>query len=239
MSEIYRMLCIHLGEPPTEFHWQWRDKDKNFHRPGKMTPQQFYKKYVGVDLDDLVCLIHDPRPMHEYNRAYTVKYLGNVVGGTPVLYLNVSLETMKRAAIKQIEDGEPVWFGCDVGKFLDRDSGVMGPELFEYDLVYGWNKGDVMDKAGRLMYGHSAMNHAMVFTGVNVDEDGESTKWRIENSWSDKPGDKGFFQMSDAWFDEYNFETVVRKKYVPKKSLDALKEKPIELPPWDPMGSLA
>ena len=83
------------------------------------------------------------------------------------------------------------------------------------------------------------MTHAMVFTGVDVNEDGKSTKWRVENSWSDKVGDKGYFQMSDAWFDEYNYEVVVHKSHVPAEVLKALESDPIVLDPWDPMGSLA
>lgn len=239
MSEIYRMLCIHLGEPPTEFHWQWRDKDRKFHRDGKMTPRSFYEKYVDSQLDDLVCLIHDPRPGHDFGRLYSVQFLGNVVGGKPIHYLNVDLDTMKKACIRQLEGNEPVWFGCDVGKFLDRDLGVMDTELFDYKLVYGSDGLEGLDKAGRLMYGHSAMTHAMVFTGVDLDEEGKPTKWRVENSWSDKPGDKGFFQMSDAWFDEFNFEAVVRRKHLSKETLAGLKTEPVMLPPWDPMGSLA
>jgi bleomycin hydrolase len=126
-----------------------------------------------------------------------------------------------------------------VGKFLDRDLGVMDTGLFDFDLVYGREGAEKLDKAGRLMYGHSQMTHAMVFTGVDLDDSKKPRKWRVENSWSDKPGDKGYFQMSDPWFDEYNFEVVVHRAFVPKKSLDALKRKPVELPPWDPMGSLA
>ncbi|MBI5706298.1 MAG: C1 family peptidase [Armatimonadetes bacterium] len=239
MAEIYRMLCMHLGVPPETFHWQWRDKDRNFHRSGTITPQGFYKKFVNIDLEATVCLIHDPRPMHRFDEVYTVQYLGNVTGGSPVLYLNVDLETMKAAAIQQLKDGEPVWFGCDVGKFLDRDSGAMCPGLFDYSQTYGWDGSAGLDKAGRLMYGHSAMNHAMVFTGVDLNDTGKPNRWRIENSWSDKGGDKGFYQMSDRWFDDYNFEVVVQTKYVPKKSLRALQRTPVVLPPWDPMGSLA
>jgi bleomycin hydrolase len=237
MAEVYRMLCIHLGEPPSEFQWQWRDKDKEFHRDGVMTPKEFYSKYVGLDLTEMVCLIHDPRPGHDFNRAYTVRFLGNVTGGRPVEYLNVDLGTIKQAAIKQIQDGDPVWFGCDVGKYLEKDLGTMDLEMFEFDLVYGTANG--MSKAERLQYGHSAMSHAMVFTGVDLDETGNSRKWRVENSWSDKYGDKGYFQMSDAWFDEYNYEVVVHKDLVPAAVLKALDEKPVELDPWDPMGSLA
>jgi len=237
MAEIYRMLVIHLGEPPTRFGWQWRDKDKVFHRAGELTPQEFYQKYIGDDLTETVCLIHDPRPGHSFDTVFTVKFLGNVVGGRPTEYLNVELEVMKSAAIKQLQAGEPVWFGCDVGKYLSRDLGVMDTDLFDYDLVYGTSEG--MSKAERLQYGHSLMTHAMVFTGVDLDDDGKSRKWRVENSWSDQAGDKGFFQMSDRWFDEFMYEVVVSKNFVPGDSLRALDKEPVELEPWDPMGSLA
>lgn len=237
MAEVYRMLCIHLGEPPSAFDWQWRDKEKQFHRAGRMTPQEFYAKYVGFDLNDMVCLIHDPRPGHDFNHVFTVKFLGNVVGGRPTEYLNTDMDTIKQAAIKQIQAGDSVWFGCDVGKYLDRDLGVMDVDLFDYQLVYGTSH--VMSKAERLQYGHSLMTHAMVFTGVDLDDDGKPRKWRVENSWSDKPGDKGFFQMSDRWFDEFMYEVVVHKNHVPGDVLKALDTAPRELDPWDPMGSLA
>jgi bleomycin hydrolase len=237
LEEVYRMLCIHLGEPPKSFDWQWRDKDRAFHRAGSITPNEFYERYVGLDLNEMVCLIHDPRPHHETNRAYTVKYLGNVTGGRSVEYLNVELSTMKEAAVRQLQSGEPVWFGCDVGKYLDRDLGVMDLDLFEYELVYGTHHG--LSKAERLQYGHSLMTHAMVFTGVDLDERDAPKKWRVENSWSADVGDKGFFQMSDAWFDEFNYEVVVFKRFVPDSILAALAEPPVELDPWDPMGSLA
>lgn len=237
LGEIYRMLCIHLGEPPRNFDWQWRDKDKVFHRAGRMTPQEFYRKHVGLDLSDFVCLINDPRPEHEYDQVYTVRLLGNVVGGQIVEYLNVDIDTMKRAAIAQIQSGEPVWFGCDVGKFLERDLGVMDRGMFDYSLVYGTENG--LSKAERLHYGESQMTHAMVFTGVDLVDGDSPRKWRVENSWSDKVGDKGYFQMSDGWFDEFNFEVVVHKNHVPGDSLRALDRQPVELEPWDPMGSLA
>jgi bleomycin hydrolase len=237
VAEIYRMLVIHLGEPPTSFEWQWRDKDKAFHRDGRITPQEFYEKHIGLNLDDYVCLIHDPRPDHSFNTAYTVKFLGNVTGGRPTEYLNVDLGVIKRAAIEQLESGDSVWFGCDVGKYLDRDLGTMDLEMFDYDLVYGTDQG--MSKAERLQYGHSQMTHAMVFTGVDLGLDGNPTKWRVENSWGDEPGFKGWFQMTDEWFDEYNYEVVVNKRFVPSECLKALSRPAIELEPWDPMGSLA
>lgn len=237
LGDIYRMLTIHLGEPPSRFDWQWRDKDKVFHRAGRITPQEFFERYVKADMEGPVCLIHDPRPGHRTMRLYTVKFLGNVVEGLPIAYVNVDLDIMKRAAVSQMSEGAPVWFGCDVGKYLDRDLGLMDLDLFDYESVYG--SSESMNKAERLQYGHSCMTHAMVFTGVDLDEQGKPAKWRVENSWSDKPGDKGFFQMTDSWFDEYTYEVVVDRRHLSPEVLAVLEQSPVELEPWDPMGSLA
>ncbi len=238
IEEVYRMLAIHLGEPPTSFEWQWRDKDKNFRRDGVLTPHEFREKYVPADLGDMVCLIHCPQDTKKYNALYTVEYLGNVVGGEPTRYLNVPLDVLKAATLAQVKDEKPVWFGCDVGKMFDRDLGLMDLDVFEYDLVYGTSLG--MNKAERLDYGQSLMTHAMVLTGVDIDDaTGTARKWRVENSWGDKVGDKGFMVMTDPWFDEYLYEVVVEKRYVPADVLALLETEPIPLHPWDPMGSLA
>lgn len=237
LTEVYRLLCIHLGEPPREFLWQWRDKDKAFTRAGVLTPQEFYARYVGCELETKVCLIHCPQPDKEFNTLYTVNYLGNVVGGEIIRYLNVEIETMKAAAVAMIRDEKPVWFGCDVGKMFDRELGLMDTELYDYTALYGVEFG--LTKAERLDYGCSQMTHAMVFTGVDIDDAGRPVKWRVENSWGDQVGEKGFMVMTDRWFDEYNYEVVVDRKYVPAELLAKLESEPIGLPPWDPMGALA
>lgn len=237
LSEIYKMLSIHLGEPPREFLWQWRDKDNKFHRDDCITPQEFFDKYVAFDFNSVVCLIHCPMASTPFNQLYTVDYLGNIVGGHGVRYINVEMDILKAAAVAQIKDDKSVWFGCDVGKCFDRDLGVMDTELFDFESVYSTHFG--LSKAQRLDYGSSQMTHAMVFTGVDLDEHDRPRKWRVENSWGDKGGDKGFMLMTDAWFDEYNYEVVVDKKYVPAKVLSILNNEPISLPPWHPMGSLA
>ncbi|MDE2127940.1 MAG: C1 family peptidase [Armatimonadetes bacterium] len=237
LQEIYRMLVIHLGEPPQAFNWQWRDKDKTFHRDGMITPQEFMQRHVPVDLDAMVCLIHCPQASKKYNTLYTVKFLGNVVGGQLVRYLNVDIATLKKAALAQIKDERPVWFGCDVGKMLDRDLGLMDAELYDFESLYGIPFG--MNKAMRLDYSQSAMSHAMVLTGADIDDAGKVRKWRVENSWGDKGGDKGYMVMTDEWFDEYLYEVAIDRKYLSSKVLKVLDSDPVELEPWDPMGSLA
>ncbi|MCC7408772.1 MAG: hypothetical protein IT442_11920, partial [Phycisphaeraceae bacterium] len=133
LQVVYRVLRIHLGTPPVKVEWQWRDKKKKFHRDAAMTPQQFAGKYITLPLEEYVCLVHDPR--HAYGRPYTVKFLGNVVGGRPVVYLNVEIETIKKVAQRTLEGGEVVWFGCDVDKQLREDPGVWDARLYEFDAL--------------------------------------------------------------------------------------------------------
>ena len=234
MKDIWRVLCIHLGTPPDSFDWQWRDKDKEFHRRGKMTPQEFAGEFVDIDWEDYVCIVNDPR--NEYYQTYTVEYLQNVAGGPPVVYLNVPSDEMKSIAQKILEDGLPVWMGCDVGKQMDRKRGLWDANLFETNELYGVNYG--MDKADRLRYGQTMMTHAMLFTGVDV-VDGKPRRWRVENSWGDDSGEKGFYTMNDNWYDEHMFEIATSRKYLSKKMLDGLETEPRVLDAWDPMGSLA
>ena len=240
LETVYRILSIHLGTPPTQFDWQWNDKEKNFSRDGEMTPQEFAGKYGSESLDDFICLVHDPRPSSPTGRTFTVDYLGNVVGGDIVRYLNVDIETMKKAAMDTILDGEPVWMGCDVGKMMRRDLGIWDAKLFDYEGVYDTSFN--MSKSERLFYHQTVMTHAMLFTGVDVVETPEgprSRRWRVENSWGDEGGKKGFYVMNDNWFDEYMFEIATHKKYLPQQLVDAWEQEPIRLPPWDPMGALA
>ena len=237
MEEFYRMVSIHLGQPPSRFFWEWRDKDKEFHRHGEITPTEFFEQYVGFDLDETVCLINAPTKDKPYRKLYTVQYLGNVVGGHAVRYLNVDIKTLKKAAADMIVDGQAVWFGCDVGKMLEREMGILDLKVYDYELVYGTRF--KLDKAGRLDYGHSRMTHAMVFTGVDLDDSGKPIKWRVENSWGTKLGDKGYMVMADSWFDEFLYEVMVSKKRLSPKLLEVLDTEPVVLPPWDPMGALA
>ena len=236
MSSIYKMLCNFIGKPPTSFNWEAKSKKKKFIRHENITPLDFYNKMLGMNLKDKVCLIHCPMSDKKYNKLYTVNYLGNVVEGQIIQYLNVPIEELKKAAVKSIKNDEAVWFGCDVGKMFHRDLGIMINDLYDYESFFGVNSN--MDKATKLEYGDSQMTHAMLFTGVNLVKN-KSTKWRVENSWGIKGGDKGYFLMSDDWFDEYNYEVVVDKKYLSKKILKLFTQEPIKLEPWDPMGALA
>ena len=234
----HRILTIHLGTPPTEFDWEWTDDEGNFHRDGAMTPQEFWKKYVDAGLEDYVCLVDDPRKEHPKGQMIGIEHLGNVVGGTPTAYLNVDTAFMKDCARKiMVEQGIPVWFGADCHPMMDRTDGAWATDLFEYGRVYDYDFN--LDKEERVRFGESAMNHAMAFTGVDVDEEGHTRRWRVENSWGSDIADKGYFTMDDPWFDEYVYEVAVPKSMLPAEYQDALTKPALMLPAWDPRGALA
>jgi bleomycin hydrolase len=234
IADVWKMLCIHLGTPPKTFDWQWRDKDDKFHRKGRMTPQQFAAEYVDIEWEDYVCIVNDPR--NEYYRTYTIDFLQNVAGGPPVVYLNVPSKEMKAVTQRLLEDGMPVWMGCDVGKEMDRKKGLWDADLFDVEGLYGVEYG--MDKADRLRHNQTMMTHAMLFTGVDV-VNGRARRWRVENSWGGETGQKGYYTMNDSWYDEYMFEIAAPTSYLNEKMVAGLETEPVVLPAWDPMGSLA
>ena len=237
LQEIFNFLAMNLGLPPRQFDFSYRDKDNRFHSESGLTPLTFYQKYVDLKLDDHVSIINAPTADKPYGRSYTVEMLGNVVGSKPVRYLNVEMDRLKELAIAQMQAGETVWFGSDVGQSSNRKAGVMAEGM--HDFIASMDIRLTQDKAGRLDYSESLMTHAMVLTGVDLDENGKSKKWKVENSWGEKVGNKGYFVASDAWMDEYTYQIVVRKEFLTAAELAAYEEEPIVLAPWDPMGALA
>ena len=237
LADVWKILVVCLGEPPVRFNWQWRDDEGNFHRDGELTPHEFYERHVGVDLSEYICLVDDPRPENPKGSMETVEHLGNVVGGRPIRYLNAPVEEIKRIAAAQIAAGEAVWFGADVSQPYDRGLGFFVTGIHDYDGLFDVDFGST--KLERVRSGESAMDHAMLFTGVDLDEAGQPRAWRVENSWGDEPGDSGFFTMDDQWFTDNVFEVVVPKSALPEDLAAAVDSEPIVLPAWDPMGTLA
>ena len=237
LQEVFNFLAMNLGLPPRQFDFSYRDKDNDFHSESGLTPQVFFKKYVDLKLDDYVSIINAPTADKPYGKSYTVEMLGNVVGSKPVRYLNVEMDRLKELAIAQMQAGETEWFGSDVGQSSNRKAGIRADGM--YDFTSSMDIQLTQDKAGRLDYSESLMTHAMVLTGVDLDENEKAKKWKVENSWGEKVGNKGYFVASDSWMDEYTYQIVVRKEFLTEAELAAYEAEPIVLAPWDPMGALA
>lgn len=246
LQEIHLILTLMLGRPPSpskSFKWEYTDASGKYRGVSK-TPLQLASELsepsatavIRSDVNTLFSLVHDPR--NDYNTLLTVSRLGNVVGGLPIRYVNVQMSVMKAAAIAMLRAGIPVFFGSDVGKYSDSQSGIMDTALYDYSLAFNIDLN--MTKAQRLMTSESAMTHAMVLTAVQVDGEGKPVRWRVQNSWGEDRGEKGFFVMSDQWMDQFVYQVVVDPKFVSKEVRDVLeKGKKRVLPLWDPMGALA
>jgi len=234
LAEVYKILAIFMGEPPAKFSWSYRktNKAKTFVRFKDITPKQFAEKALGFPAEDAVILIHCPMREMPLWKTYTVEFFNNFWGGRNWVALNVPIEEIKKLSLKILKGKEAVLFGCEVRLDMHSKEGICDPKLFDYSLLFDTTFG--LDKGERLEYGQARMTHSMVFTGVDLIND-KPQKWKVENSWGDQFGKKGFWVMSNEWFDEHVMELIVPKKHVPKKMLDLLKAEPVVLPPWHPL----
>lgn len=215
MREIHLILTLTLGPPPSpndQFVWEFKDKDGKAHEvtssPAKFAQELSSTKSIkacGGDVNSFFSLVNDPR--NPYNTLLTVNRLGNIVGGRGITYVNVSMSVLKTACVDMLKAGLPIFFGSDVGKYSNRDNGVMDTDLIDYELGFNVKLG--MNKAERLLVGESAMTHAMVLTAVHLDNDGKPLRWRVQNSWGEGAGVEGWFVMSDKWMDEFVYQVSV------------------------------
>lgn len=236
LDRFYLALTNTYGLTPEKFDFEYTDKDNVYHLEKGYTPLSFYEKYFKDFVSQFVSLINAPTKTKPFGKTYTIKYLNNVVGGADVIHLNVSMERMKELILMQLKDNQIVWFGSDVSFYGERTMGLWDDDHFDYrallDLDHHIDKGEGLD------YRVSAMNHAMCLTGVCL-KDNKPAKWKVENSWGTVGANKGYYLMSSSWFDKYVYQAVVNRKYLNEKEQKALKEKPVVLVPWDPMGALA
>ncbi|MDT3360713.1 MAG: C1 family peptidase [Bacteroidota bacterium] len=229
LKDVYHILGLCLGVPPTEFTWARYDANGKFVSEKTYTPKGFYQEFIGKDLENnYVMVMNDP--CREYYKVYEIEYDRHVYDGQNWVYINLPIERIKDMAIASIKDNTAMYFSCDVGKFLSRKDGIADMNNFDYESLMGVKFG--MNKKERIQTHASGSTHAMTLIAVDI-KDGKPVKWKVENSWGDTGG--GNIIMTDDWFNEYMFRLVLEKKYVPEDVLKLLNEKPIRLPSWDPM----
>lgn len=232
LNDIYRMIAVAMGEPPKKFDLEFRDDDKKYHLDKDLTPRDFLHKYLGdFPFADYAFLINSPN--FAYNKLYHQGLYDNVSDGQPIVALNLPIEDLAHATLEQLKDGDPVMFGSDVLKQMERKTGYLDTNLYKTDELFDVNT--QMSKADRLATGEGSASHDMVLVGVDEDQ-GQIRKWKVENSWGDKVGQKGFFIMSQDWFKDYVYDIVVNKKYLTKEQQKMLTQKPIDLKPWQHTG---
>ena len=232
LKDVYHILALCLGVPPTEFVWTRYDSKGEFVSSKTYTPKAFYEEFIGADLENNYIMVMND-PTREYGKVYEIDYDRHVYDGQNWLYVNLPIERIKEMAIASIKDNTAMYFSCDVNKFLNRTKGVADLNNFDYDSLMGVDF--TMDKRERIMTHASGSTHAMTLMAVDLDASGKPVKWMVENSWGASSGYKGHIIMTDEWFNEYMFRLVLEKKYVPADVLKMLEQKPVLLPAWDPM----
>lgn len=232
LADTYRMLALNYGTPPSKFTYTKRDYTGAIESTREYTPIEFYNELIGNDLqNDYVMIMNDPtRP---YHRMYEIEYYRHTYDGQNWTYINLPMDEIKQMAIESIKDSTMMYMSCDVGKFHNRTNGTLDIDNYDYGSLLGTTFG--MDKRQRILTGASGSSHAMTLVAVDIDPaTGNPVKWLVENSWGDGPNN-GHIVITDRWLDEYLFRLVVNKKYLPAKTLELTRKKPVLLPPWDPM----
>ncbi len=246
VHQMYDILVKFLGQPPNDFNWFYENCDAETHehlgQVVKLNPTLFTQLILPketLNVNDFVMLSHYPTNLCQYNQMYQIKWTSNMVGGQEVKFLNLPISQLKKYAIKSINKNLPVWFGGDVNRGLDMYHSALNMNIFNHELLFGETL--KITKGQRVEIGDSDACHAMVLIGVNLDENGKSTEWQVENSWgyldAAEPGLDGFLSMTDEWFDECLFLIVIHKNFLSKKHQDLVNHtQPIIINPWDSMA---
>lgn len=232
LKDIYRILALCLGEPPTEFAWRYKDKDGNI-KTLKTTPLEFYKSIVEEDYNPSHYIMVMNDPTREYYKIYEIQNYRNTIEGVNWVYLNLPNEEIKASALASIKNDEAMYVSCDVGKQSDYKSGILDVNNYDYESLLGVSL--QMDKKARILTRQSGSSHAMTLIGCDTDENDVPTKWEFENSWGAGSGNGGYLTFTDEWFDEYLFRIVLHRNYLSEKAIQALDSEPIMLPAWDYM----
>lgn len=234
IEDIYKICAVSLGIPPKSFDLILRDKDKKIIEKRNMTPKEFYDDYISEDLNEYIEISDYPIEKIKYNHLYELTYLKALIGKRPINYISIPTERIKEITKAMIDDGISVWFAADVGQdsLIGRDNegnGTLGLGLVNTDALFRMDSD--MSKGDSLKTLHCYPTHAMVIQGY--DDEGIMPRWKVENSWGEKSGNKGYLAMDDAWFDKYVFEIVTKKSYLNDEEKKALDKEPIKIMPWE------
>ena len=230
LERVYNIIAICLGNPPETFDFEYVDKDKKYHAVRNLTPKAFYDQFIARDIENIVSILNAPTPTKPFYKTYVIDHEESVYGACPVKSLNLPMDEFKAAVIRQLQAGDPIWFSCDCHPYGSREEGIWDTGIYDYVTPFGLKL--QMDK-GQLLESHqSAPNHAMLLCGVNL-VDGKPDKWKIQNSWGSDKADKGYYIMSDTWFDQYVYFASIDQKYLTEEQRTLYASEPVVLPPWD------
>ena len=228
LENVYFVIADFYGVPPEKFNFEYTDKDGNYHIDKELTPKEFYDKYIGIDLKhDYVEIISYQDKEFKYNNIYEIEETSIISGKEDNLFLNIPSKEFRNLIIKQLKNEEPVYFYCSTTS--KRIDGVWTDLLKRYGDVFDIDL--YLDRNSILKTNGITDCHCMLITGVNVVDD-KTDRWKIENSWGNKYGNKGYYVATDDWIDTYVHRIVINKRFLEKKHLEILKQNKIKMEKW-------
>ncbi|MDR0955760.1 MAG: hypothetical protein LBM73_01380 [Candidatus Nomurabacteria bacterium] len=225
LADVYRILTIALGTPPRDFIWNYRTKKSKKFQRFVGTPREFQQKFAS-DLD-YVQLRNNPA--FEFDKLYQLNGQGEM-SGVPLVFPNVEMPQLKQLMLKQLKSGRPVVI--DAHEFyqeFDGQPGQFATDLLDYSGLAGIDLS--LSRADRSRTWERLTEHNMTIVGAD-EIDGKVRAWKLENSWGDDIGRKGYWAATDAWLDENCFGAVIAREFLPDDILRILQSEPIQLEPW-------
>ncbi|HEY4415371.1 MAG TPA: C1 family peptidase [Verrucomicrobiae bacterium] len=234
LKDVYKILVLCLGQPPESFPWRYEDKNGKVTALAQYTPMSFRQKFVDANLGRYADFVNYPgQPMHAHLEWAWEREMADQPNMEAV---NITMPEMVDMVQKSILANEPVWFGANAGAEGDGKKGLWLDGIQDKNDLFGIDFS--LSKEEELSYDNGGPDHAMVITGVDI-QNGKPVKWKVENSWGDKAGDKGWFTIDDQWFEKHVYQVIIDPKFVPGKLMDLTKQKATMLPPWDPFADWA
>lgn len=231
MAEMYHILALSFGTPPSEFDFDFTpkedDEDKKKEKKKKgdenkkdlriihTTPIKFWQSY-GTKLTDFVMLeFFLDHKKSDWDTLYAVED-DEFMYGHPTVSATVRFSKAIEQAVKQqILCDEPVWFSWDIGKQFSSKLGILDADLWKHDELYGDYEALAKDDRG-IYQDHSDVGyHATAIVGFR-EQDGKVTHWKVKNSWGKDRGQDGYVSMHSSYLEQYVEQAVINKKYLPK-----------------------
>ena len=119
--------------------------DKNLTSARSYTPQSFYKEFVGIDLNEFVCLYNDPS--QEMNAHYRFHRARNIAGEDDMNFVNIEVSQMKEIAVKSVLANQAMWFAVNMSEDQSREHGMMEVDLYDYETLFDVKVGSLQSRA--------------------------------------------------------------------------------------------
>ena len=167
LQDVYKILVLCLGKPPESFEWRYETKNGKASPLKRYTPQSFYRQFLNHDLDRYVSFANYPgQPM----RARLEWAWERNMADTPNMSaVNIPMEEMVAMTLKSIMADRPVWFAANSGAEGDVKKGLWLDGITDTKDLFGIDFS--MSKADTLAYDNGTPDHAMVITGVDVEDE--------------------------------------------------------------------